>query len=286
MNILITGLNSYLGNSFKNYLASWPNVYNTKIIDLRKNLNDYNFNGFDVIFHCAGIAHDDTKNADKNLYYRFNTDLTAKTAQKAKAEGIKQFIYMSSSIVYGKSAPIGENKIINLNSPVNPASFYGESKILAENELRKLKDDNFKICIIRAPMIYGKNSKGNYKILSSIAQKVPAFPKINNLRSMLYIGNFVEFVKLLIDNKESGTFWPQNNEYSNTSQLIKLIAEAHNKKILLLPGFKLPLKILACFSNKINKAFGNLVYDQNLSEYKFNYRLYNLKQSINLTENF
>ncbi len=91
-------------------------------------------------------------------------------------------------------------------------------------------------------------------------------------------------MRLIITNQERGIFWPQNNEYSNTSELVKLIANSHRKKILLLPGFEWALKILARKIKLVNKAFGSLAYSQDLSVYKENYRLYTLEQSINETE--
>ncbi len=287
MRIIITGLTSYIGNALKNYLSAWPE-FEIKCVSLREDLSALDFKGYDVIFHAAGIAHDNAKKiaGDKNnLYYEINTDLTFKTALKAKNEGVKQFIFMSSAIIYGNSAPIGENKIITTNTQPAPQSDYAESKLQAENKLLTLQnDDSFKICIIRAPMVYGQNSKGNYKLLSRLAKLTPLFPKINNSRSMIYIKNLCEFVHLMILNNEQGIFWPQNSDYVCTANLVQAIAKTHNRKIFLIPGFKFILKILARFTPLINKAFGSLAYDKNLSEYKFNYNLVNFEDSIKESE--
>ena len=286
MNILITGKNSYTGTNLANLLLTHGHKINSLSLH-DSNWENENFSGFDSIFHAAGIAHDDAKkinDSSKDLYFEINSNLAYNTALKAKREGVKQFIYMSSAIIYGESAPIGQEKFITRDTTPNPASFY-ESKLLAENLLTPLNDENFKICILRCPMIYGKSCKGNYPVLAKLAQKLPVFPKINNTRSMLYIKNFAEFVRLIIENQERGIFWPQNNEYSNTSELVKLIAHSHGKKILLLSGFQCALKILAKKIKLVNKAFGSLAYSQDLSVYKQNYRLYSLAQSINETEN-
>ena len=64
-----------------------------------------------------------------------------------------------------------------------------------------------------------------------LAQKLPVFPDIDNQRSMLHIDNLCEFIRLMIDNEESGLFFPQNREYVKTSEMVKLIAEVHGKKI-------------------------------------------------------
>ena len=283
--ILITGSHSYTGNALAEYLSSWPEKYHTETISLRNDSwKSESFGGFDTVIHTAGIAHDSTRNSDKDLYYRVNSELTFETARKALNDGVSQFIFMSSSIVYGKSAPIGKTKIITRDTPVNPESYYGESKVKAEEMLRTLEADGLKVCILRCPMIYGKGCRGNYPVLSKIARRLPVFPKVHNERSMLYVKNFAEFARLMIENKERGIFWPQNAEYSDTAEMVRMIAEIHGRKVLMLPMCEFPLKVLANFSGTVNKAFGSLAYDMELSDYKEDYRVYNLNKSIEDTE--
>ncbi len=280
--ILITGLHSYTGNALAERFSG---IYDVARISLRNSAwHSESFRGFDTIIHTAGIAHDSTKTSDKDLYYAVNSQLTFDVAKKAKSEGVKQFIFMSSSIVYGKSAPIGREKIITRETPVSPESYYGVSKVKAEELISQLDDENFHVCILRCPMIYGKNCKGNYPVLSKLARKLPIFPDIKNSRSMLYVKNFAEFVRLIIKNNEHGIFWPQNREYSHTSELVKIIAEVHGGKILLVPFCELPLRFLANFSGLVNKAFGSLSYDMSLSVYPENYALSSLRESIAETE--
>lgn len=286
--ILITGANSYIGTSFEEYVKQWPEKYQVETVDMIDgSWKEKSFEGYDTVFHVAGIAHSDNGKISKEkekLYYSVNTHLTVETAKKAKAEGVKQFIFMSSAIVYGDSAPIGKSKVITKDTPVSPANCYGDSKVQAEMGLKELEEDTFKVVILRPPMIYGKGSKGNYPLLSKIALKVPFFPYVNNQRSMLYIGNLCEFVRLMIENEEQGMFWPQNQEYSNTSELVKMISESHNKKLICIRGVEWILKIMAQKVSLVNKAFGNLSYEQEMSHYKEKYQLYGLKQSIELTE--
>lgn len=286
--ILIAGANSYIGTSFEKYMLQFGEKYRTYTIDMiGGGWETKSFRGYDTIYHVAGIAHSDNGKISREkakLYYEVNTKLTIKTAMKAKAEGVKQFIFMSSAIVYGNSAPIGKMRMITGDTPVDPANCYGDSKVKAENGLRKLEDDNFKVVILRPPMIYGKGSKGNYPLMAELASRVPVFPYVKNCRSILYIENLCEFVRLMIENEERGLFFPQNKEYCNTSELVKMIGKAHGKKILLIKGFTIPLKILAFFTGVVDKAFGNLAYDKNLSIYKQEYRLYSLCRSIIKTE--
>ena len=245
------------------------------------------FANYDSIFHVAGIAHSDTGNVSeerKALYYKINTDLTVETAKKAKADGAKQFVFMSSAIVYGDSAPLGKQKIITRDTPISPANFYGDSKVQAENGILPLNDEAFRVVVLRPPMIYGKGSRGNYPLLSKIAQKLPFFPDVHNQRSMLYVENLCEFVRLMIENEEQGVFLPQNSEHTNTSERVKMIAESHGKRIRLVKGCTWCLKLARHMTKLVDKAFGNLVYDPSVSQYKADYAKYSLLDSINKTE--
>ncbi len=285
--ILVTGLHSYTGSSVREYLSSWPDDYHSEAITLRGcSWKSESFRGFDTVIHTAGIAHDNSESGGAEAYYSVNSKLAFDTALKAMKDGVKQFIFLSSSTVYGKSSPPGQVKIIKRDSPLNPYGYYADSKVRAENLLMTLESENFKVCILRCPMIYGRNSRGNYPILSKFARFSPVFPNVHNTRSMLYVKNFSHFIKLMIDNDERGIFWPQNGEYSDIVKIVKLIAGYHKRDIFLLPLCNLPLKFLSRYSMFISKAFGSLAYDMDLSGYHENYRLYTLSESIKESENF
>ncbi len=286
--ILITGANSYIGVSFENYLKQWSDQYSVDTVDMIDGTwREKDFSAYDTVFHVAGIAHADTGHVSeerKAFYYKINTDLTVETAKKAEANGVKQFIFMSSAIVYGESAPIGKTKVINKDTVPSPANFYGDSKLQAENGILPLQDKNFNVVVLRPPMIYGKGSKGNYPVLSKFAKKLPVFPYVKNERSMLYIENLCEFIRLMVENEEHGVFHPQNGEYSNTAELVKMIAKSHGKKIVIVKGFGWTLKIMSHMTGLVNKAFGSMSYDMGISEYKQNYRVCGLEESIERTE--
>ena len=286
--ILIAGANSYIGTSFERYMQQYVDEYQVDTIDMIDGRwREKDFSEYDIVYHVAGIAHSDNgkiSQEKEKLYYSVNTNLTIETAKKAKADGVKQFIFMSSAIVYGNSAPLGKEKIITKDTPVYPANCYGDSKVQAENGIAPLADDTFKVVILRPPMIYGKGSKGNYPTLVKLAKKLSLFPYVKNQRSMLYIENLMDFVRLMIVNEENGIFFPQNAEYSNTSEMVKMIGHTHNKKVRLIKGFTWVLKIMGLFTGLINKAFGNFVYDQNMSQYKQEYQKFTLIESIEATE--
>lgn len=286
--ILITGSNSYIGNSVKEWLSKNGQHYIINEICVESDgWQTADFSIYDVVFHVAGIAHSDTGHASdetKALYYKVNCDLTIAVARKARAEGVKQFIFMSSMIVYGDSAPFGTYKRITQETLPTPANFYGDSKWQAELGLEELRRDDFRIAIVRPPMVYGKNSKGNYPRLATLAKKLPLFPNVKNERSMIHIDNLCELIRLIIAHQEEGVFHPQNDDYIATSDLAREIAKAHGKKLLLVRSFN---PFLRCFARRIdviNKVFGNLSYDLSLSEYKEDYRVRRFEESIRLTE--
>jgi UDP-glucose 4-epimerase len=276
--ILITGASSFIGTSFDVWLGNYPDRYSIDKVSIRGDeWKRKDFSVYDVVFHVAGIAHKKETKKNAGLYYRVNRNLTYEVANKAKNAGVKQFIFLSSMSVYGI-----ESGVIDKYTPINPKSNYGKSKLQAEAMIKPLGDGGFKIAIIRPPMIYGQGCKGNYPRLANLSLKTPFFPNIENKRSMIYIDNFCEFIRLLIDDCSKGIFFPQNSEYVNTSEMVKMIAEAHGKKIRLTKLFN-SLLVFRKF-NIVNKVFGNLVYEKEMSKYKKNYQIYNFRESIKTTE--
>ena len=139
-------------------------------------------------------------------------------------------------------------------------------------------------------MIYGAGCKGNYNGMRSIALKAPCFPDFKNARSVLYIGNLCEFVRLLIEDGKGGTYWPQNAERVKTSDFIREIAAVHGKRIWISTGLNWLVPIGAHVPGKVkglvNKAFGSLAVDPKLSRsFGVKYQIYSFKESIKETEN-
>lgn len=281
--ILITGKNSYIGTSLEKWLLNNPSKYQVETVDTKDNLwREKDFNNYDVVFHVAGIAHVSSDPKMEDLYYEVNRDMAIEVAKKAKEEGVKQFIFMSSIIVYGNSK--NKNRIIKQDTVPEPSNFYGDSKLQAEKGIKLLESDTFNIVILRPPMIYGKGSKGNYPRLSKLARTTPVFPNYDNKRSMLHIDNLCEFIKGMIDHNESGLYFPQNKEYVKTSALVEAIAREHGKKIWLTKLFNPLIKMMLSI-DVVNKMFGNLIYDKKMSIYhKQDYQIRNLRESIHLTE--
>ncbi|MGQ9411916.1 NAD-dependent epimerase/dehydratase family protein [Streptococcus pluranimalium] len=280
--VLITGANSYIGVSVEKWLINSQEEFQIDTLDMQApDWRDFSFSNYDTVFHVAGIAHFSKDESKKNLYYQVNTNLTEEVAKLAKEQGANQFIFMSSIIVYGDST--SKERIIDGSTEPSPSDFYGDSKWQAEIKLQPLNDTDFKIAIVRPPMIYGKGSKGNYPRLSKLARKLLIFPNYSNQRSMLHIDNLCEFIKQLILNSKSGVFFPQNKEYVSTPELVKEISNCHQHKLLLTKVGNPVIKLL--FSNdNVKKLFGNLTYEKSMSQYDFDYQIRDFKESIRITE--
>jgi len=275
--ILIIGAESYIGTSLEKWLSRYPLEYNIETIDVR--LDDWrneDFSSFDVAFHVAGIADVKETRSNRQLFYRVNRDLAYEVALKAKSEGVKQFMFVSSISVYGL-----QKGVIDKNTPLEPRTSYGKSKLEAEKLVKSLEDHRFTVTILRPPMVYGKGCKGNYPRLAKLALIAPVFPDIDNKRSMIHIDNLCEFVKVLIDNRLGGTFFPQNPEYVKTSEMVRLIARSHGKEIRLTRIFNPIIKMLRI--PVVTKVFGDLVYSKDLSSSGLEVRMISLEESIHRT---
>ena len=281
INVLITGAGSFVGESVRNYILSTAS--GRFQIDAVDTMNDAwkqtDFTQYDVVYHVAGIAHVNADPKMELLYYKVNRDLTIEVAKAAKAAGVKQFIFMSSQIVFHESQSL-KSEVMTTDTKENPNGFYGDSKLQAEKGLHELKCDTFKVCILRPPMIYGPNSKGNFPRLVKLAQKTPVFPAWHNKRSMLYINNLAEFVKQAIERQLSGTFYPQNRELADTVEIIRFFAKSAGHKVwitrLLNPFVWLGSFIL----QPINKMFATYYYDPSMSKMDFDYQLVSFEESL------
>ncbi len=286
--ILITGAGSHIGESVKAYLDASSDRYKDLFRDdqgeerpayvtrIRDTFGwepvPEDFEGVDVVFNVAGIAHVKETDQNRQLYYEINRDLVVKIAKAAKEAGVKQFILMSSMSVYGLTT----GHITKQTEPA-PNTAYGHSKLEADEQIGMLEDGSFKVAYLRSPMVYWKGCKGNYQALRAFALRSPLFPDCKNQRSMIYIGNLCEFVKRIIDKEAGGLFFPQNSRYVRTSEMVRLVAESNGKRIAMIPLFHPLIQILPF--NIFKKVFGNLTYEHvdTVSKYSF-------EESIRISE--
>lgn len=312
--ILITGANSFVGTNIERWLMRQPDCYQVDTVDTMNDAwKQADFSRYDVVFHVAGIAHVDPKPEMAPLYYKVNRDLAIEVATCARDKGVKQFIYMSSGIVYKVSKSL-KGDVRTPDTIPNPNDFYGDSKLQAErgvvnvnfnadvnpnlnlnadvnlnlngnvNVNPNLNGDGMKVCILRPPMIYGPGSKGNFLRLGWLATKIPVFPEWHNKRSMLYIDNLAEFVRQIIDREMSGTFFPQNAELVDTVEIVKYFAKKYHHRIWISRIFNPLVWLASFFLPQVPKMFADCYYVPEMSKYEFDYQIVSFEDSLKRLE--
>lgn len=253
--ILVTGATGYIGRSFCQYMERFPGEYTVDPVSLRGPWDALDFSKYDAVVHAAGLAH--IRETEKNtpLYYSVNRDLTAAAAQKARAEGAGQFLFISSMSVYG----IDEG-VITPDTVPQPRSSYGKSKLEAEQLLESLRTDRFPVAILRPPMVYGRDCGGNYRALVKLANLLPVCPAYENRRSAISIGNLCVCIKAAIDGTWSGIFCPQDPDYMSTCHQICRIARESGRQLQMTSALNFIPLLMKRFTARGRKAFGNLVY--------------------------
>lgn len=278
--VLITGANSYVGTNVEKWLLKNPEEFQVDTVDtFNDNWKTADFTQYDAVFHVAGIAHVDPKPEMAPLYYKVNSEMTVEIAKWAKEKGVKQFVFMSSEIVYHASKSLKPHVITPETEP-NPNDFYGDSKWRAEKGLHEIETPEFKIAILRPPMIYGPNCKGNFLRLGWLGTKTPVFPNWHNKRSMLFVENLAEFVKQIILREMAGTFYPQNRELSDTVEIVRYFAKKYNHKIWISKLFNPLVVIGSWFLPQVPKMFADSYYEPSMSQYEFDYQLTSLEDSM------
>ena len=284
--ILVIGEKSFVGDSFIEYIRK--NYTDDYIVNNVSSLQDawkeVDFGGYDAVYNVAGLAHVRAKKNMEELYYRVNRDMPVEICKKAKKDGCKQFVHMSSMIIYGEMSRVGVTNVIRDPSKTAPTNFYGDSKLQADRLLSQLAAEDFKVAIIRPPLIYSQNARDNFPRLMKLAKKLPFFPSLKNEQSMLYVYNLAELIRLIIEHHDGGFFYPQNREYTSTSAMVKSFADHFGNKMAVVGIFNPFLKLASFFVPFVNKAFGNLCYDTSLSgHYDWAYCKYSLEDSIRRT---
>lgn len=273
--ILITGVGSYIGTSFERYLENLGGEYIVESVDMiGDDWKNKDFSGYDAVFHVSGIAHIKETNQNRQLYYDVNHIKSVETAKKAKQSGVPLFVFLSTMSVYGMNTGV-----ITKDTKPNPKNAYGDSKLKAENDISSLADSDFKVAVIRPPMVYGKGCKGNFNSILKLINKFPIFPDVQNKRSMIYIDNLCELVRMIIEFCESGIFCPQNKNYVCTSDMAKVISKKYGKKIRFSRILGFVCKIFMPFVSIIKKAFGSLLY-KDLEEFDYKYCVCDFEKSV------
>jgi UDP-glucose 4-epimerase len=274
--ILIIGKSSYIGRCFGEWLKRWPERYECEWISVRdKSWSGYDFSKYDAALHLAGITQSKNFFQSRKQFDAVNRDLAVQVASKSKSSGVRQFIFLSSMSVYGL-----KQGVITKDTPIRPKSHYSRSKWEAEQRLWPLAGDGFTVSVLRAPMIYGKDCPGNFQILKKIAVKSPFFPSVENRRSMIYIDNLCECLRLVWEERKEGLIFPQNSAYISTRDMVACIAQESGHKIAFVPFFNGLIRWMTGKQPAVTKAFGALTYDMDLSRDSHRYMVQGYRESV------
>jgi UDP-glucose 4-epimerase len=287
--LLLTGEKGYIVTCLEKWLATKQEVSRITKISLRGEAwKAADFSGYDCVVHLAGLSHGQKKWTTAD-YGDVNTRLTAELAQKAKLEGVRHFIFISTMAVYGVQDTLGQSAVINEETALTPQTLYGKSKLDAEKALAGLAGDGFTLAVIRPPMVYGPGCPGNYQSLRKIALSAKMIPRYENQRSMIFIDNLCELIWLVIASRGAGVFTPQNKEYVTTWEMAAAIAKHNQTRLWLSTLFNPLLRIAAggrgALSHSLRRAFGSLVYDQGMSShFAYQYCVCDFQESMRKTE--
>lgn len=279
--VLITGRNGYIGNSLEDYFNQQKGDIKVSRISMRDDeWFNHDFSQYDTIIHVAGMVH--MKESIKRAadYHNVNYVNTIVLAKKAKQQGVRHFIFLSSTSVYGINTGV-----INEHTVPKPTSLYGQSKYAAELALDGMAAEDFCISILRLPMVYGKECSGNYARLAMLAKITWLFPDIQNQRSMIHITNLCELLYQMLQREMTGVYFPQNKEYIETTGMVREIAKIHNHPIWFTKLFNSMLMRMMNKVMTVNKLFGSLVYEHELSRIEdIHYQIVDFERSIELSE--
>jgi len=257
LNILLTGATGFIGQALVLELLQ-QGFFLTIVLRKKSNLfadninqiivgdlnNDIDWssilNKIDCIIHLAGKAHviDKSKASALDEFRKINTELTLNLAKQAVAAGVERFIFLSSIGVNGNQ---NNQPFLEIDIP-NPQEPYAISKYEAEQGLLKLaQNSSLEVVIIRPPLVYGNNAPGNFGRLIQWVNSKFILPlplgAVNNARSLVAIDNLVSFIIICTLHFKAANeiFLISDNDNLSTTQLLKKIAKAFNKKALLLP---------------------------------------------------
>ena len=279
--LLLTGASGFIGSNVR---AQMPDSIRVTPLSVRNDdWRNADFSRFDAVLHAAGIAHVLDGSMMGEAYHEVNCVRTLEIAEKAKKAGVGLFVFLSSIIVFGAPTPAGVHAPITPQTAPNPENAYGKSKLDAENGLRAMEADSFRVAILRLPMVYGRGCKGNYTRLASLARKCPLFPAFDNRRSMLYIENLTSLIAKIVFDCPSGTYHPRDGVSRSTGEIARAICAAHGKKCvqtrLLAPAVRLMGK-----DGIVRRAFGDQEYASDMPDYPANYRAFDFESAIRKTE--
>ena len=257
--ILITGANSFIGSYFRDHA---PTNYEVTEVCVKENpVEEIDFTPYDTVFHVAAIVHQ-TSSVSNSIYFDVNSNLTFNIAQRAKSQGVKQFVFMSTAKVYGENST-RENPW-NEDTKCEPQDAYGQSKLDAERRIKSMEDEHFKVAIIRTPVVYGAGVKGNIQRMALYihATKIIPLKGIDNERSMVYIGNLMALIYRIIALQKSGAFLAGDRRSVSTSEFANYMIKGTGKKKMFISIPRFVQKMIKLITPRnYMRLFGSMVID-------------------------
>ena len=233
MKIAVTGAGGFVGKRFMVYNQS---RFELVPVSLREQSpTAVNLQGVTTLVHLAGKAHEMGTISDQ-VYFDINYELTRQLADRARQQGVRQFVYISSVKVYGDHI----HGVLNEQSPCIPTDAYGASKLKAEQYLQSINDPAFTIAIVRPPLVYGPEVKGNTIRLLQLADKNWPLPlgRCGNARSMVFVDNLIELINTIITRQAAGVFVAGDSAPLSTDELIMQMRKylGNSKGLVSIPG--------------------------------------------------
>lgn len=282
-NVIITGQNGYIANQTKKELEAAG--YSVQMLSLRTEAwKQVDFSDVDTVVHCAALVHKSEKEHSLKEYRAVNTELTAALAEKAKAEGVSQFVFFSTIAVYGTGSSCVREIRITSDLPCVPKRKYAITKYEAEQLLRKMEDPGFRVAILRPPFIYGKGCPGNYASLRNLVLKIGLIPRLNSKYSMIYIETLCGLVRQIVETGCGGLFLPQDLPVHSTWELAREIARCHNRRVICTRIFNPLIRLASLVASPLQKAFGSEYYEESLSDIALDYPRFSLAEAVQRTE--
>lgn len=259
-NIIVTGANGKLSCKAADWLKG-KNVFGVEQLSLRGDWQNHDFADTYGIVHIAGITPQNAK--AESDYKKINYELTRELANKAKTDGVKQFVFISSMAVYGACQSIDPKKNIDENTPCSPNSDYGKSKLKAEEYLKGLRDENFRVCIIRVPSIFDGEKNEYIEQYKYLADKLPVIPKcfINNYKSFIHSDNLCELIYLAIEADFDGIICPHDGKISAFDICSAIYPKKPKSRV-----FGLAVELFLKNNPRISDYYGAICYSENLTD--------------------
>lgn len=271
--LMITGASGFIGS---NFIKKYENEYNIIPVCLIKNKpEDLDYTEVDTILHLAALVHQ-MKGAPEEKYFEVNTELTRRLATTAKEKGVGHFVFYSTVKVYGFDGELNNHDfILTENSPCNPNDPYGTSKYEAEKILNSLQEENFKIAMVRPPMVYGEGVKGNMLSLMKLINILPIIPfdYDNNKRSIISTENLLYLTHLIIKNQADGIYLGTEGNPVSIKEIAESIEKGIGKKKINIKFPKFIFKLLCKIKLDIMvRLYGTLAFKQEDNYEKIGYK--------------